>query len=65
LWLGVLAGVVLLGTLLRVASLDGVSRRTPDEYTYTDQANVLLDMGTAAGYPGLFANFARDPVRPA
>jgi hypothetical protein len=64
LWLGVLAGVVLLGTLLRVASLDGVSRRTPDEYTYTDQANVLLDMGTAAGYPVLFANFARDPVRP-
>jgi hypothetical protein len=61
---GLLALVVLLGTLLRVASLDGVTRRTPDEYTYTDQANILLDMGTAAGYPDLFANFARDPVRP-
>jgi hypothetical protein len=57
-----LAFLVLLGTALRCTNLNNVLRRSPDEYTYTNTANLLLDRGTPAAYATLFANY--DPDRP-
>jgi hypothetical protein len=51
--------LVCLGVSLRLAALDGVVRRTPDERAYTQAAKVLLAQG-AAGMPVLVARAAVD-----
>jgi hypothetical protein len=57
--LAALALLVCLGVTLRVVSLDGVVRRTPDEHAYTEAAKVLLAQGAAA-MPVLVARVAED-----
>jgi hypothetical protein len=59
-WL--LCSVVLLGAGLRLHYFKTGLRRTPDERTYTRQANVVLARG-AAGFALLGAELAADPVR--
>jgi hypothetical protein len=40
--------LVTVGVALRVANLDGVAFRSPDERNYTAEANTLLQQGSAA-----------------
>lgn len=56
-----LALVCLLGVWLRVANLNNVAARTPDERVYTRQARVWLASGTA-GMRSLVEKYERDPA---
>ena len=52
-----LAVLVCVGAWIRVANLQGVTDRSPDEAYYTWQVNTLLDHGTTDGYRILFDHF--------
>lgn len=54
------AVLLCLGIGLRLANLENVTRRTPDEIVYTRQANLVLQQGTE-GVRSLVAQYQRDP----
>ena len=56
-----LLAVLCVGALLRVANLDNVGIRTPDEFVYTRQANVWLHSG-GVGLRSMAANYEADTV---
>jgi 4-amino-4-deoxy-L-arabinose transferase-like glycosyltransferase len=61
--LAIVVLLVALGVVLRVANLDGVAFRSPDERNYTAEANTLLQQGTA-GFPLLMDEHSKNPDLP-
>jgi 4-amino-4-deoxy-L-arabinose transferase-like glycosyltransferase len=59
--LAALAALVCLGVALRVVNLNGVTRRTPDEYAYAEAGKVLVAQGRA-GVPVLMEHVAANPM---
>jgi 4-amino-4-deoxy-L-arabinose transferase-like glycosyltransferase len=55
--------LVMAGVALRVANLDGVAFRSPDERNYTAEANTLLQQGSA-GFPLLMDAHSKNPDLP-
>jgi hypothetical protein len=53
--------VLLFGAVLRLANVNNVTRRTPDERVYTGQAKVLVDRGVE-GSRSMVADFLHNPA---